>query len=81
MESDGLMNILEPPGIAPTSIQCYKSLRGHGPLSLKLPISETKTRPELASWLPTHSDLVSDSEKPSSQHGELPPSFLTDARS
>ena len=58
-----------------------KSLRAHRLLSLKLPIPETKTRPELALWLPTHSDLISDSvQRASSQHGELPPSFLTDPR-
>ena len=73
MGSDGLLGILKPTGIT------LKSLRDHRLLSLKLPIPETKTRPELALWRPTHSGLISESaQKASPQHGELPPSFLTD---
>ena len=55
MGSYGLLGILKPTGIT------LKSLRDHRLLSLKLPIPETKTRPELALWLPTHWDPVSDS--------------------
>ena len=75
MGSDGLLGILKPTGIT------LKSLRDHRLLSLKLPVPETKTRPELALWCPTHSDLISESaQRASSQHGELPPSFLPDPR-
>lgn len=75
MGSYGLLGILKPTGIT------LKSLRDHRLLSLKLPIPETKTRPELALWRPIHSDLISESaQKASPQHGELPPSFLTDPR-
>lgn len=31
--------------------------------SSQTPIPETKTRPELALWLPTHSDLISDQQR------------------
>lgn len=52
MENDGLMSILEPPGMSPMAVQHYKYPRGHRLISLKLSVSKTETRPELASLLP-----------------------------
>ena len=78
MESDGIMAVWTSWN-RPHPIQPYKSLRGHSVLSLKLPILKAKTRPELALWLPTHWDPVSDSAQGASSL--LPSSQMPGAES